>query len=313
MNGDRVGTLYHRVRDPNTRQPHQPVQYPNAPHGSWRLVLTGEDVSDGRYHAWLERDPGCKVCQALFTPAHAEYSGTTGSICNGMQTIAVGAYDAHDPAQNVAPFSSSGPTRDGRVRPVLLAPGVRVLAARSHPRQGTASLLTRMSGTSMAAPHVAGTIALMLEAGGRLDIVQIRRALFESLPPSARRAARPPSHRFRHAATSRRSQARRRNRRVANAADDAAAPEFVLAAARRRRVHSEALAATDASEHADGASGQRIAAAQRCTYQRIERRSTIGLGTNVGNRWLGNGWLGNGTIRLSERSDLSELSNSLQQ
>lgn len=184
VDGHRVGTLYHRARDPNNGDHHVYLfQYPNAPPGTWRLRLTGVDVSDGRYHAWLERDPGCRDCQALFAPALADPTSTTGSICNGLQTIVVGAYDAHRPRRPLAPFSSSGPTRDGRVRPVLLAPGVRVLAARSHPRQGTAPLLTRMSGTSMAAPHVAGTIALMLEAGGALDIVRIRQALFETLQP----------------------------------------------------------------------------------------------------------------------------------
>lgn len=182
--GVRIGTLYHRARDPNNGDHHINLfLYPNAPVGTWRLVLTGEDVSDGRYHAWLERDPGCRTCQSLFAPRNADYTATTGSICNGQQTIAVGAYDAHHPDHPIASFSSSGPTRDGRVRPVLLAPGVRVLSARSHPRKGTAALLTRMSGTSMAAPHVTGTLALMLEAGGLLDIVRLRRALFDSLAP----------------------------------------------------------------------------------------------------------------------------------
>jgi hypothetical protein len=81
-------------------------------------VLSGDDVSDGRYHAWLERDPGCRTCQALFTSSHIDRRATTGSICNGLQTIAVGAYDGHDPDHGMAPFSSSGPTRDGRVRPL---------------------------------------------------------------------------------------------------------------------------------------------------------------------------------------------------
>jgi subtilisin family serine protease/outer membrane protein OmpA-like peptidoglycan-associated protein len=187
VQGVRVGTLYHRARDPNNGDHHINLfQYPNAPPGTWRLVLHGEDVSDGRYHAWLERDPGCNVCQALFANGYAVATGTTGSICNGLQTIAVGAYDAHDPAHPLARFSSSGPTRDGRVRPLLIAPGVRVLAARSQPKTGTAPLLTRMSGTSMAAPHVTGTIALMLQAAGRLTIVRIRQALFDALRPLPR-------------------------------------------------------------------------------------------------------------------------------
>ncbi|HEY0441535.1 MAG TPA: S8 family serine peptidase, partial [Xanthobacteraceae bacterium] len=182
--GARTGTLYHRVRDPNNGDNHINLfQYRGAPSGTWRLLLRGIDVTDGRYHAWLERDPGCKACQALFPPSHAVSATTTGSICNGLLTISVGAYDGHDPARPLAPFSSSGPTRDGRVKPVLLAPGVKILAARSHPKSGVAAPLTRMSGTSMAAPHVAGTIALMFEAGGPLDSVRLRQALFDSLVP----------------------------------------------------------------------------------------------------------------------------------
>ncbi|GAB3102670.1 S8 family serine peptidase [Lysobacter terrae] len=183
IDGKRIGTLY-TARDPNNDDHHIHLfLYTSAPPGTWRVVLRGEDVSDGRYHAWVERDPGCAACQALFLPDNANHRATTGSITNGLLTFCVGAYDAHAREPQLAPFSSSGPTRDGRVRPVLLAPGVRVLAARSHPRTGTAPLLTRMSGTSMAAPHVAGTIALMFDAGGRLPIVQLRRALFDSLAP----------------------------------------------------------------------------------------------------------------------------------
>ncbi|MEA2881227.1 MAG: hypothetical protein QOH32_446, partial [Bradyrhizobium sp.] len=183
--GRRTGTLYHRARDPNNSDNHINLfQYQNAPSGVWKVMLRGIDVVDGRYHAWLERDPGCKTCQAQFPPDHSVRETTTGSICNGFLTITVGAYDGQDPARPLAPFSSSGPTRDGRVKPVVLAPGMRILAARSHPKSGPAPLLTRMSGTSMAAPHVTGTIALMFEAGGALDIVRLRQALFDALAPA---------------------------------------------------------------------------------------------------------------------------------
>jgi Subtilase family len=183
--GRRTGTLYHRARDPNNGDNHINLfQYQNAPPGVWKAMLRGIDVVDGRYHAWLERDPGCKTCQAQFLPDHSVRETTTGSICNGFLTISVGAYDGHNPARPLAPFSSSGPTRDGRVKPLVLAPGMRILAARSRPKSGPAPLLTRMSGTSMAAPHVTGTIALMFEAGGALDIVRLRQALFDAVAPA---------------------------------------------------------------------------------------------------------------------------------
>ncbi len=183
--GRRTGTLYHRARDPNNGDNHINLfQYQNAPAGVWKVVLRGIDVVDGRYHAWLERDPGCKTCQAQFLPDHSVKETTTGSICNGLLTIAVGAYDGHDPGRALAPFSSSGPTRDGRIKPVVLAPGVKILAARSHPKTGSAPPLTRMSGTSMAAPHVAGTIALMFETARALDIVRLRQVLFDALTPA---------------------------------------------------------------------------------------------------------------------------------
>jgi subtilisin family serine protease len=170
VDGAEVARLYHRAHDPNNGDNHVDVFLrPGAPAGAWQLTLAGDSVVDGRYHCWVERDAGCPHCQSHFARDRAVATTTTGTICNGHHTIAVGAYDAHLAEPLLAGFSSSGPTRDGRQKPDLIAPGFRVLAARSAPglpwERG--ELLTRKTGTSMASPHVTGTIALLFEASGR--------------------------------------------------------------------------------------------------------------------------------------------------
>lgn len=135
-----------------------------------KIRLHGVAISNGQFHAWIERDdPG----QSSFAPPH-DNSHTLGSISCGKQSIAVGSYDAHTAGQPLSWFSSAGPTRDGREKPEISAPGHNVWAANSSTRVG----ITRMSGTSMAAPAVTGVIALMLAEARNLNkeltIEQIR-------------------------------------------------------------------------------------------------------------------------------------------
>ena len=86
-------------------------------------------------------------------------------------------YDADNPEIGKNSwFSSLGPSRDGRLKPDLVAPGEVILAALSEdltsvPReiilQG--GMHQKMEGTSMAAPHVTGTVALLLEKNPSLN------------------------------------------------------------------------------------------------------------------------------------------------
>ncbi|MBK7622543.1 MAG: S8 family serine peptidase [Kineosporiaceae bacterium] len=174
-----VGHLYHRAHDPNNGDHHIDVFLASgAPAGTWRVVLDGRRVTVGRFDAWLERDEACPRCQARFAPDDATTDHTLGTLANGRLPLVVASYDGRDPRRPPAPSSSAGPTRDARCKPDVAAPGVAVLAARSAPRGSLRSpgLLVRKSGTSMAAPHVTGAVALCLEAsGGTLDARQIRR------------------------------------------------------------------------------------------------------------------------------------------
>ena len=91
---------------------------------------------------------------------------------------------------DVAASSSRGPTRDGRISPDLMAPGLILFSALSsqmdegigYPRlavlQGGGYLA--QTGTSQASPHVAGTIALMLEAKPDLSYEEAVQILTET-------------------------------------------------------------------------------------------------------------------------------------
>lgn len=180
-----VGRLYHRRMDPNNRDNHAEVfLFPGAPPGVWTFRMIGEYVISGRFHAWIERDLALPGAQSRFDARITSQSYTLGTIATSPLVITVGAYDANSEGTPLAPFSSCGPTRDERRdKPELLAPGVAVVAARSIPRDALRQegLLVARSGTSMATPHVTGTVAAMFEAAGRpVFIDEIRDCLKRS-------------------------------------------------------------------------------------------------------------------------------------
>ena len=187
VDGQRWGNFYHRRHEPNSGLNHVDVfLYPAASGGRWKVRLRGQDVVDGRVHAWIERDARGSY-QSRFPRHLATSLYTTNTICNSYRAIAVGAHDATQPDRPPTKFSSRGPTADGRQKPEISAPGYRIRAARSIPRDGWSgqAKLCAKSGTSMAAPWVSGTVALMMQAAGRLlSIHEIRRILIGTADPS---------------------------------------------------------------------------------------------------------------------------------
>ncbi len=171
----------HRVDDPNNHDNVIGIFLENTlPAGTWTLRLHAVQVQNGTFHAWIERDDNSP---SMFVPPH-DNRYTLGSISCGCHTIVVGSYDAHKSTVPLSWFSSSGPTRDGRTKLELSAPGHNVLAA--HSRTGTG--VTRKSGTSMAAPAVTGVVALLLSEarahGIDLTIDEIRAVLRSSVQAS---------------------------------------------------------------------------------------------------------------------------------
>ncbi len=98
---------------------------------------------------------------------------------DGDSVIAVGAVNLDG---FLADFSSPGPTYDGRIKPDLMANGVKAHAVAYWNDEGYMTA----TGTSFATPFLAGVAALMLERIPDLTPIQIREALRETAANASR-------------------------------------------------------------------------------------------------------------------------------
>jgi serine protease AprX len=93
-----------------------------------------------------------------------------------------------DEPNGLAAFSSRGPTRDGRIKPDVVAPGTAILSAQSRRARingfwGTSDdrQYCFMGGTSMATPIVAGCAAIVREFFGQRELVNPSAALVKAM------------------------------------------------------------------------------------------------------------------------------------
>lgn len=148
-----------------------PSKRPNVVNNSWGLTAAGS-IDD-----WYTDTTAAWEAAGIFGTWSAGNSGpgctTTSSPGANTGSYSVGAFDVNGA---IAGFSSRGAGEDGLVKPNISAPGVNVRS--SVPGDGYAAF----NGTSMAAPHLAGAVALLWSAAPALigDIEGTQALLNES-------------------------------------------------------------------------------------------------------------------------------------
>lgn len=160
-----------------------------VPAGIWQVRLHAREIRDGRFHAWIERDDPQQLGRvaereawafpSFFTETTLVDDTTVSSLGCANRAITVGNLDEAQNRVNIS--SSQGPTRDGREKPDVAAPGTNIIAAKGF--ADAADEWLAMTGTSMASPFVAGIVGLMLARKPRLTAAQIEAILRRTAKP----------------------------------------------------------------------------------------------------------------------------------
>ncbi|MBI4772776.1 MAG: S8 family serine peptidase [Deltaproteobacteria bacterium] len=163
--------------------------------GVWTIQLTKLcDASDTTYHLWVFANQFCTENAGITSP-NATNNFLIASPGDAVKSICVGAFTVRntwtnvngdtvkedDPINQIAYFSNTGPTRDGRTKPDITAPGsliISSLSSRARTEFPVEDIVDDgvhaiFRGTSFSAPHVTSATALLLQIDSQLEPFKI--------------------------------------------------------------------------------------------------------------------------------------------
>lgn len=171
---------------------------PTIQAGNWSFTITGTTVNDdGGFDAYVGNRNG-RI--PAFMGAHGDRLSSVMIPGTTREVVSVGSFITKNPPSGssvgqISAFSGRGPTRDGRFKPDITAPGEQIMSARASNAAGAGSYHL-LAGTSMATPAVAGSIALILQRYPSLTMRQILQGLTETARTDGNTGSEPniPNH-----------------------------------------------------------------------------------------------------------------------
>ncbi|WP_158626950.1 S8 family serine peptidase [Corallococcus sp. AB032C] len=179
----------------------------DLPAGDWKLTLTHPNAGAVRFHAWIDRGTHAPRFLGIQSPPddklRASPSSTLSIPSTSVSAITVANHDSRtgwcdfSPSSGISASSGRGPVArnaNTNPKPDIAAPGLKITSAKANAANqpghccsccpdACCCLYRDDSGTSMSAPHVTGTIALMLEKNPTLTRDQILEHLQQSARP----------------------------------------------------------------------------------------------------------------------------------
>jgi len=163
-----------------------------VPGTAWDVTVS-DGGGGGRFDGWITSEYGAifggDTARTIDEPGNANRVITVGSFNTKSSWVSESGfqnYAGEYPVGAVSAFSSRGPTRDGRQKPDVIAPGAWIASAHSTDAVSFGYLMcpdgvhSHLAGTSAAAPHVSGTLALMLAIDPLLAFDELRQRIRET-------------------------------------------------------------------------------------------------------------------------------------